>query len=185
MASKPADLTKPKRKERIVRLPISKFVDTKYRDFAIYSLEQRGIPNFYDALTPVQRFILKSSPASFQKTLTLVGRVIQAGYHHGDCLAYDTKLNLADGSQITIGKWFEEYPGAVLLIKCIDESENNKETVGIAHSPRIGQKTEEFIEIELENGEIIKCTENHPFLVNNEWKLAKDLKENDDIHTVD
>ena len=76
------DLTKPKTK--VIRLPISKFVDTKYRDYAVYVLEARGIPSFYDALTPVQRFILKSSPTAFGKSLTVVGKCIQDGYHHGD-----------------------------------------------------------------------------------------------------
>jgi hypothetical protein len=78
------DLTKTKRKEKIVNLPISKFIDTKFRDYAVYVLEARGIPGFMDALTPVQRYILKNSPTTFQKTLTVVGKVIQSGYHHGN-----------------------------------------------------------------------------------------------------
>jgi hypothetical protein len=179
---KPKDLTKVKVKEKIIKLPISRFINSRYRDYAIYVLEQRGIPNFYDALTPVQRFILKNTPTSFVKTLTVVGSVIKDQYHHGDCLNYDTKINLADGTQITIGKWFEQYPEAILLVKSIDDSQN--EVIGIAHSPRIGQKTKEYLEIELENGEIIKCTKNHPFYVNGKWIKAKDLKENDDIHTI-
>lgn len=76
------DLTKPK--EKVIKLPISKFVDTKFRDYAIYVLEARGIPSFYDALTPVQRYILKNSPTSYGKSLTVVGKCIQDGYHHGD-----------------------------------------------------------------------------------------------------
>jgi len=81
---KAKDLTKPKRKEKIIRLPISKFIDSKFREYAVYVLEQRGIPSFYDALTPVQRFILKNSPTSFNKSLTIVGKCIQDSYHHGD-----------------------------------------------------------------------------------------------------
>jgi len=54
-----------------------------------------------------------------------------------------------------------------LLKKSKDE--NNNEVTGIGHSPRIGQETDEYYEIELENGEIIKCTENHPFFVNNKY----------------
>ncbi len=73
-----------KTKEKIIKLPISKFIDSKFREYAIYVLEQRGIPNFYDALTPVQRFILKNTPTSFTKTLTVIGKCIQDGYHHGD-----------------------------------------------------------------------------------------------------
>ena len=67
-----------------IKLPISKFVDTKFRDYAVYVLESRGIPSFYDALTPVQRYILMNSPTSFGKTLSVVGKSIEDGYHHGD-----------------------------------------------------------------------------------------------------
>lgn len=179
MKKKSKDLTKPKHKEKIIKLPISKFIDTKFRDYAIYVLEQRGIPNFYDALTPVQRFILKNSPTSFQKTLSVVGNAISDGYHHGNCLYHDTKINLGDGTQITIGEWFEKYPEAMLIVKSKDIDDN--EVLGIGHSPRIGQKSNIYIEICLENGEIIRCTENHPFFVNGKWIEAKDLKEGDDL----
>jgi DNA gyrase/topoisomerase IV subunit A len=81
---KSKDLTRPKIKEKVIRLPISKFIDSKFRDYAVYVLESRGIPSFYDALTPVQRFILKNSQTSFNKSLTIVGKCIQDGYHHGD-----------------------------------------------------------------------------------------------------
>lgn len=179
---KAKDLTKPKHKEKIIKLPISKFIDSKFREYAIYVLEARGIPNFFDALTPVQRFILKNSPTNFNKTLTVVGKVIMDGYHHGDCLFYNTKINLADGTQITIGEWYEKYPNSVLLVKSIDD--DNNEIIGIGHSPRIGQSTNEYLEIELESGEIIKCTKNHPFFLNGKWVKAEDLKENDDLYTL-
>jgi len=72
------------KKEKIIRLPISKLIDTKFRDYAIYVLEARGIPDFHDALTPVQRFILKNSPTTLNKTLSVVGKSIEDGYHHGN-----------------------------------------------------------------------------------------------------
>jgi topoisomerase IV subunit A len=71
-------------KQKIVNLPISKFIDTKFRDYSLYVLTSRGIPSFYDALTPVQRYILMSSPQNFTKTLSVVGSCIEQGYHHGD-----------------------------------------------------------------------------------------------------
>jgi len=67
-----------------IRLPISKLIDTQFRDYALYVLSHRGIPSFYDALTPVQRFILMNSPSSFTKTLSIVGKSFEDGYHHGD-----------------------------------------------------------------------------------------------------
>jgi len=82
-------------KEKLIKLPISKFIDTKFREYAIYVLEQRGIPNFYDALTPVQRYILKNAPNSFNKTLTLVGKCIECGYHHGNAALESSIARLA------------------------------------------------------------------------------------------
>ena len=166
-------------KNKVIKLPISKFIDTKYRDYSVYVLESRGIPSFFDALTPVQRYILMNTPQSFTKTLSVVGDCMKGGYHHGDCIEYSTKINLADGTQVTIGEWAEKYPEAELLVKSVDE--NNNEVIGIANNPRVGYITDEYYEIELENGEIIKCTSNHPFLVNEKWVKAEDLQEKEDI----
>jgi len=67
-----------------IRLPISKHIDINFRDYALYVLENRGIPSFYDGLTNVQKFILQNAPSNFNKTISLVGDCISAGYHHGD-----------------------------------------------------------------------------------------------------
>ena len=97
-------------------------INQRYREYALYVLQSRGIPNFYDSLTPVQRIILQNSPTSFNKTIGLVGEVIRTGlYHHGDCLHYDTLINLGDGTQIKIGEWFENNPDSDLIVKCFDE----------------------------------------------------------------
>jgi hypothetical protein len=66
-------------------LNITDQINNQYRSYALYVLQSRGIPNFYDALTPVQRLILENSPVKFNKTVGLVGEVIKTGlYHHGD-----------------------------------------------------------------------------------------------------
>ena len=66
-------------------LTITDQINTQYRSYALYVLQSRGIPNFYDSLTPVQRLILENSPSKFSKTVGLVGEVIKTGlYHHGD-----------------------------------------------------------------------------------------------------
>ena len=67
-----------------IRLPISKHIDVNFRDYALYVLNNRGIPSFYDGLTNVQKFILQNSPQQFGKTVSVVGNCISAGYHHGD-----------------------------------------------------------------------------------------------------
>lgn len=66
-------------------ITITDQISQKYREYALYVLQSRGIPNFYDSLTPVQRIVLQNSPSQFNKTIGLVGEVIRTGhYHHGD-----------------------------------------------------------------------------------------------------
>ena len=66
-------------------ISISDQINTQFRGYALYVLQSRGIPNFYDGLTPVQRLIVQHSPKTFNKTLGLVGEVIRTGlYHHSD-----------------------------------------------------------------------------------------------------
>jgi topoisomerase-4 subunit A len=71
-------------KSKIYPLPISRQIDTNFRNYALYVLENRGIPSFYDGLTNVQRIIMLNAPHTFNKSLSLVGSCITDGYHHGD-----------------------------------------------------------------------------------------------------
>lgn len=67
------------------RITISDQINTDYKKYALYVIQSRGIPNFYDALTPVQRLILQNSPSTFKKTVGVIGEVFSTGlYHHGD-----------------------------------------------------------------------------------------------------
>lgn len=162
-------------------ISITDQINQRYREYALYVLQSRGIPNFYDSLTPVQRIVLQNSPSQFNKTIGLVGEVIRTGlYHHGDCLDGETLINLADGTSIKIKDWYKNNPDADLLVKSFDVN-SGEEVIGYAHSPRIGQLNNEYLEIELESGEIIRCTDNHPFLVDGEWIKAGDLSEGKDI----
>ena len=165
-------------KKNIITIPEQ--INQDYRRYALYVIQSRGIPNFYDCLTPVQKLILQNAPTSFDKTIGVVGSVFKTKlYHHGDCFIYDTKINLADGTQIEIGDWAENFPDVKLMVYCVDE--NNQKTISLGHSPRVGHIADEMIEIEMENGEIFRCTKNHPFLTKNGWIKADDLSEDDEI----
>lgn len=69
---------------KITTKKISDFINKEYKEYAVYSLESRGIPSFYDGLTNSQRFIIQNSPRSFVKSMKIVGDAISAGYHHGN-----------------------------------------------------------------------------------------------------
>lgn len=92
---------------KVTNVSITEHIETHYRDYAIYVLEKRGIPNWYDGLTPVQRQVLNITPTTTTKTLGLVGKVIQNGYNHGNSSlegainkmtrTFNTSKNLLDG----------------------------------------------------------------------------------------
>ncbi len=92
-------------------LTISEQIDNDYRKYALYVIQSRGIPNFYDCLTPVQRLILQNSPSNFKKTVGVIGEVFSTGlYHHGDSSMAQAICKLARpfgcSEQILLGDGF-------------------------------------------------------------------------------
>lgn len=77
-------IKKNKRRKLNWILTISNQIKVNYRNYALYVLENRGIPSFYDSLTNIQRVILNSASSNFEKTLNLIGTCFGEGYHHGD-----------------------------------------------------------------------------------------------------
>jgi DNA gyrase/topoisomerase IV subunit A len=92
-------------------MTIGEQINKDYRKYALYVIQSRGIPNFYDALTPVQRLILQNSPTGFKKTVGVIGEVFSTGlYHHGDSSMAQAISKLARpfacAEQILIGDGF-------------------------------------------------------------------------------
>lgn len=170
---------------------ITEFLSEEYKEFAMYTIENRAIPSVIDGFKPSQRKIIHVSNQIWRtgsektlKVFQLAGKVASdAYYHHGNCLDINTNILLDDGTFISISDWINKYPD--VKFKVVSYDEDNKEfTTGIGHSPRIGNITNVEFEIEMEDGSIIKCTENHPFLTNRGWIEAKDLLDTDEIISI-
>lgn len=167
---------------------ISDFLSTEYKEFSLYTIENRAIPSVIDGFKPTHRKIIhiansiwKTGNEKHMKVFQLSGSVASgAFYHHGDCLDLNTEIMLSDGTYIKIIDWFNNFPDQKLEVICYDE-EKNKFTSGIGHSPRVGNITDEEYEIEMEDASIFKCTSNHPFLTQRGWVEAQDLTEDDEI----
>jgi intein/homing endonuclease len=101
-------------------------------------------------------------------------------YHHGDCLDPETEIILSDGSVIKLIDWFNNFPEKKINLVSYDET-SGKFCESIGHSPRVGNITREEMQIELENGEIVRCTTNHPFLTQRGWVNAEFLTDQDEI----
>lgn len=82
-------------KVKITRFPISRQINENFKDYAIYTLCHRGIPDFNDSLTNIQRLILLSAKNEFTKSISVIGDVIKNGYHHGNMSAEKSLARLA------------------------------------------------------------------------------------------
>ena len=97
---------------------------------------------------------------------------------HAVCFTKDTLIPLLDGSEISLGELFENYKDKKFWVYSYD-TENKRVVPGLAHSPRKTGTKQKILKVTLDNGEIIKCTENHPFMTRDGIYIeAKDLREN-------
>lgn len=171
---------------------IKEFLSDEYKVFSLYTIESRAIPSCIDGFKPTARKVIACSINTWKtgnekplKVFQLAGQVASTMfYHHGNCLDENTEIILANGTKISLKEWYTNFKDKKLEV--LSYNEQTKEIViGIGHSPRIGSITDIEYEIELESGEIIKCTNNHPFLLKDgTWKEAKDLTEDDDIMNI-
>lgn len=170
---------------------ITEYLDNDYKEYAKYVIENRAIPSVIDGLKPTQRKVVhaanrhwKNDSVKPMKVYQLGGKIAaEVNYHHGDCLDPNTEILLADGNIVTIKDWYDNHKEVKLKVLSYDE-ELKKFVEAVGHSPRIGKVTNLEYEIEMEDGSIFKCTDNHPFLTNRGWVEAKDLTEDDEIVDV-
>jgi DNA gyrase/topoisomerase IV subunit A len=103
------------------RLTITEHIDINFREYAFYTLEHRGIPDWHDCLTNVQRMILLCAPKTFQKTNSLIGSVTESGYSHGDASLANAIARLAKPHSVAesllegdgnFGTPFKDHPAA-------------------------------------------------------------------------
>jgi len=77
---------------------ISDIIDADYKEFAMYTLEQRAIPSVIDGFKPVQRKLLCSmlqEGGKKVKVAELGGSLAKFSYHHGESSAMAAAIGLA------------------------------------------------------------------------------------------
>ena len=81
---------------------LSDIAQNEMKNFALYTIESRAIPNMIDGLKPVQRFYLYSSIVNtakeFKKVSAVSGVVSDYGYNHGESSA-------AGAGQLMAAEW--------------------------------------------------------------------------------
>src|SRR3989339_338626 len=97
------------------------------------------------------------------------------------CFTADTKIKLVDGRNITFIDLIEEHKiGKRNFTFTVDE--NKKVIIAEIKNPRQTRKDAEIIKVILDNGEEIKCTPNHKFMLKDgSYKEAQYLKSGESL----
>lgn len=149
------------------------------------------------------------SNAKYRKSAAVVGQVLGRYHPHGDaavyesmvrlaqdfsmrypmvdgqgnfgCFTKDTRVKLTDNRDLTFEELIKEArQGKINYTYTV----NRAGLISIAEikNPRLTRKRAEIIKVILDNGEEIKCTPNHLFMLNNGvYKEVRDLQINDSL----
>ena len=141
---------------------------------------------------PIAQAILNFKAASKIYSTYILGdieRVAEAGDGrvHGSFNSVGTGTGrwscVSGGTRITTNKGNRAISSLRKTIECgLQVKSHNGQYNDIL---QIFQKGEvEMFEVEMDNGSVIKCTEDHRFLTNVGWKALKDIGEDDQIYTL-
>ena len=162
---------------------ITDFLSTEYKEFAMYSIEERAIPSVIDGFKVSQRKVIHISNRIWKTGKEKTIKVFQlSGKVSSDCLHYDSEVLLANGETIKIGDWFKDHIDSEFEVVCIDE--NGNKTTSIGSNPRLSLQKHVY-EIETEDGVIHKLSGNHKVMLSDgSFKIVSELTENDEIFEI-
>ena len=96
------------------------------------------------------------------------------------CFTKDTKIALTDGRNLSFWELIKEHKKGKRNFTFTIEDDKIK--LAEIKNPRLTIKNAEIMKVVLDNGEEIKCTLNHKFMLKNgEYKEAQDLKSGDSL----
>jgi len=99
----------------------------------------------------------------------------------GGCFTGDTKISLADGRDITFLELITEYKAGKENF-CYTIKEDGSIGIEKILHPRKTKSNAKLVEVTLDNGEVIRCTPEHKFMVRSgEYKEAKDLQNGESL----
>ena len=148
--------------------------------------------------------------AKFRKSATIVGSTLGRYHPHGDqavydalvrmaqdfslryplvqgqgnfgCFTKDTKVRLCDGRNLSFEELIKEQKEGKRHWTFTFNHQTQEIEITEIKNPRLTRKKEKIIEIVLDNGEKIKCTLDHQFMLRDgSYKEAKNLKAGDSL----
>lgn len=100
------------------------------------------------------------------------------------CLTGDTQISLLDGRTLTMEQLVEEYEaGKQNWVYSFDTDGNPQ--AGKINNAWLTKKVDSLYQITLDNGQVIRCTPNHPFMLSNgNYLRADELKGGESLMTL-
>ncbi|MFQ6039228.1 MAG: DNA gyrase subunit A [Candidatus Poribacteria bacterium] len=96
------------------------------------------------------------------------------------CFTGDTKIKLLDGTEKSFAELAELDTDEVFYVYSVDE--NGRIVIGEGRDARVTRKNARLIELTLDNGETIRCTPDHKFMLRDgTYKAAEHLTGNDSL----
>lgn len=95
---------------QLIDRDLSDIIDNEALEYALYTVEERALPNIVDGFKPVQRFIIygalqksKKDKTKFYKLAGFAGGMAELGYHHGENSG-------ADAGKLMANNWNNNVP---------------------------------------------------------------------------
>lgn len=111
--------------------------------------------------------------------------IILADADADGCFTGDTEILMSDGSSTRIDELAKRYSPANPINGLVSTDKYSNKVTAHGIYPRITRWVDHFINLQLNDGSVIKCTLDHKFrLSDGSYKKAIDLTENDELLTV-
>lgn len=161
-------------------------------DMTKYSIvvnRRRAFPEVRDGLKPVQRRVIYAayrdgltSPGRRDKSASLVGTTMKYYHPHGNsCCEGSTPIYLLNGTFTTIKEIFDSNIESVDILAV--DPKTGKVIPAKATNFRVGKYIDKEYQIHLSNGHVIRCSDNHPFLMSNLlWMRADEIPYNSRLY---
>ncbi|MBU3922816.1 DNA gyrase subunit A [Patescibacteria group bacterium] len=104
------------------------------------------------------------------------------GQGNWGCFTKDTKVSLTDGRSLSFGELIKEYKKGKRNYTYAFNHDEKKIEIAEIKKPRLTRKDQKLVKVILDNGEEVRCTLDHLFMLRNgKYKEAKNLKPGDSL----
>lgn len=156
-------------------ISIKDYTNTCYKEYSLYVLQQRAIPNYIDGFKVVQRKLIC---AALDLARNKKVKVAELGSSLSSCVSKDTEI-IINGACTTIGEYYNVWSENDVILAFSEESLEQKEAsvLNVTCKP-----PKELFILELEDGTTLEITSEHLVMTKSRsWQKVSDLTTDDEV----